>query len=362
MEKKTRPRPLPLFAEKIGETFGAALAGGPRLLDALNALALLDEARSDTTLTELALAWKRGAGKAGERRGRPGPTVREFFAAYEARCPEERTCSRAAARSLGNLFAREAGADTPMECLRREDVLAVLGRYASPVSFNGMARRIRAALRWGAREGLCDLLSAAELPRMPEVWREPPFFMPDRVERIFRTAEAHPGPPAAGVGMTLSLGFFAGARSVEIRRAAWEDVDLEGRVLRITRPKGFTNGAKPRIVELEDNAAAWIARWTEWTAARRGGRKPSGPVVRAPREFAEWKKRWLEPAGDSWGRGGCANVMRHSYATHHVGAFRNAAATALNMGHGRSTDVLERHYRGLVARADAEKYWKIVPS
>ena len=46
----------------------------------------------------------------------------------------------------------------------------------------------------------------------------------------------------------------------------------------------------------------------------------------------------------------------------HVAAFRNAAATALNLGHGRSTEMLERHYRGLVPRSVAEAYWRILPS
>jgi hypothetical protein len=46
----------------------------------------------------------------------------------------------------------------------------------------------------------------------------------------------------------------------------------------------------------------------------------------------------------------------------HVAAFRDAAATALNIGHGRSTEMLERHYRGLVPQAVAERYWRIRPS
>ena len=54
--------------------------------------------------------------------------------------------------------------------------------------------------------------------------------------------------------------------------------------------------------------------------------------------------------------------MRHTYATMHVAAFRNAPATALNLGHGRSTEMLEEHYRGLVARSTAERYWRIVPA
>ena len=56
------------------------------------------------------------------------------------------------------------------------------------------------------------------------------------------------------------------------------------------------------------------------------------------------------------------NVMRHTYATMHVAAFRDAAATALNLGHAGGTELLERHYRGIVPKAVADAYWRILPS
>ena len=349
---------FPQLEEKIGAAV-APLFERRRLFDALNALALLDAARSDTTLTELALGWKRG-GKA--RESAPSLTLRAFFERYAERFAPEQTCSRALARSLGNLLCRALGPDLPMETLRAEDVAAVLARYKTPRSFNGMAKRIGCALRWGGREGLCDPHLAEGVPKRTETFREPAFFLPDRVERIFRAVEAHPGESAAAAGVVLTLGFFAGVRTVEIGRASWEDLDLPGAVLRIPRPKGWTCGMRPRLVELERNAAAWLRHWHRWTTARRRGHAPRGPMVPNPRLFAAWKKAWLEPAGDSWGRAANANVMRHTYATMHVGAFRNAAATALNLGHGRSTDMLEEHYRGLVARATAERYWHIFPA
>lgn len=359
MPEDNDARRFPSACGKIGELFGTIL-DRRALFDALNALALLDAARCDTTLTELALAWRRGRAAA-DAPARPSLTLREFFERNAARFAPEQTCSRAIARSLGNLFCRTLGPDLPMPALRAEDVADVLARYAAPRSYNGMADRIRCALRWGAREGLCPPGLADGIARRPETFREPSFFLPDRVERIFRTAEAHPGETAGDIGVVLTLGFFAGVRTVEIRRASWEDLDLDGAVLRIPRPKGWTNGMRPRLVELERNAAAWLAHWRRWLAGRRRGRLPHGPMVPKPWLFAAWKKAWLEPAGDSWGRDANANVMRHSYATHHVGAFRNAAATALNLGHGHSTAMLEEHYRGLVAKSTAEKYWKIFP-
>ena len=352
--------PLPGIETGLRSALDSFLDAGA-LFDALNALSLLDAARSDVTLTELALAWRRRRGEDRLPHARK-VTLAEFFRRAAARFAPEQSCSRAVARSLGNVFCRALGPDLPMDALRAEDIDAVLGRYASARTYNGMASRLRGALRWGGAEGLCDAALAARIARRQEVFREPAFFAPARVERIFRTAEAHPGAPAAAVGAVLSLGFFAGVRTVEIRRAAWEDLDLDGAVLRIPRPKGWTRGTRPRIVELEPNATAWLRYWRDWTARSRRGRPPHGAVVPNPRLFGEWKKAWLAPTGDSWGRDAYCNVMRHSYATHHVGAFRDAAATALNMGHGRSTAILEEHYRGLVPRSVAETYWKIFPS
>ena len=348
---------FPQLEERIGAAV-ATLFGRRRLFDALNALALLDEAHSDTSLTELALAWRRDAAKIA---GRPALSLREFFDRFLARYREEQTATRSHMRWMVRAMCRALGPAMPVSALRREDVLGALEPFRSARSWNGLLADVVTAIRWGNREGLCDLPFVATLKARPVEFREPSWFPPDKVERILRMAEAHPGDHRAAAGMRLSLGFFAGVRSVEAERASWEDLDLDGAVLRIPRPKGYTNGMKPRIVELEGNAVAWLRRWRRWTQGRRRGRSPHGPVVPRPPLFSEWKKAWLAPAGLSWGRDEDANVMRHTYATMHVGAFRDAAATALNLGHGHSTAMLEQHYRGLVAKDVAEKYWTIMP-
>ena len=356
MEKE----PLPDTRTRI-EAALAPLVDRHQLFDALNALALLDEHQEDTTLTELALAWRRDE----LRRAKPAVPVilaRDFFERYAAHYRPEQSCSRGIARSLGRLAVRAWGPDRPLETLRREDLLAVVSGYDNPGTYNGHLSRLLSALRWGNRQGLCRLDFLDRIEFRPEPFREPVFFLPDRVERIFRAAEAHPGPAAAGVGMALTLGFFAGVRSVEIGRASWEDLDLDGAVLRVPRPKGWTSGIRPRLVELEHNATLWLRKWHRWTTGQRRGHAPHGPVVPRPWLFTAWKKERLAPSGDSWGNDEAHNVMRHTYATMHVAAFRNAPATALNLGHGRGTDILERHYRGLVPKAVGAAYWKIEPS
>ena len=52
--------------------------------------------------------------------------------------------------------------------------------------------------------------------------------------------------------------------------------------------------------------------------------------------------------------------MRHSFASNHLTHYGDQNRTALELGH-RDTDLLYKHYRALVTKEDAEKYWDIKP-
>ena len=337
----------------------AKYATRPGLLDALHALAILEGVSGATSLTELVLAHlRRGGGRA---RPLPALTLHELFALRRERYAPTQTRSIGALDCAARFFCRRLGAETPVAQLDDESVGKALSGFESADSWNSLFRRLRLCLNWAVKERLLERSPLRALAPRRADWREPAFFHPDRVGRILRAAEAHPGPVEGAVGMQLALGFLAGVRTAEIHRARWEDLDLGAGTFRIPRPKGWTRGQKPRLVELEPSAVAWLRRWRDWTAAATGAR-PAGRIVAQPFRFRPWKKRWLEPAGDAWGNDAAHNVMRHTYATMHVAAFRNAAATALNLGHGRSTEMLERHYRGLVAQTVAERYWRILPA
>ncbi len=352
---------LPQLEGRITE-IAAPLFERERLFDALHALSLLDEARCDTTLAELALAHRR-ARLSGVEPGRPAPiTLLDFFTRFHDHYREEQSATRGGVRWAMRILCGALGPEMPMEALSPGDVLGAAERIRSARTYNGFVKIVGTALRWGNREGLVDVAFADAFKRRPAPYREPSWFPPEKVERIFRAAEAAPGSHLAAAGMRLTLGFFAGVRSVEIERAVWEDINLDEGVIRIPRPKGYTSGRKARLVELEENAVAWLRRWRRWTTGQRRGREPHGPLVPRPQLFSRWKRETLEPDDLSWSNGAARNVMRHTYATMHVGAFRDAAATALNLGHGRSTETLERHYRGLVPRKEAEKYWRIFPA
>ena len=55
------------------------------------------------------------------------------------------------------------------------------------------------------------------------------------------------------------------------------------------------------------------------------------------------------------------NALRHSFASYHLALFKNAADTALQLGHHDSR-VTFSHYRELVKPKDAERYWNLRPA
>jgi integrase len=54
------------------------------------------------------------------------------------------------------------------------------------------------------------------------------------------------------------------------------------------------------------------------------------------------------------------NALRHSFASYQLAHFKNAAATALELGHHDSR-ITFAHYRELVRPKEAERYWNIRP-
>lgn len=353
---KRRPPSFKASIRQLDALF-ARYASRPGLLDAVNALSILDGADAPS-LTELALAHLRA--ERGRARAAPPLTIGELFERRAEAFSPAQARSRESARVAGGFFRRTLGDGTPVEGLTHEAILAALDRHRHPRTWNAYFTHLRAACNWAVKRKLIDASPMAGLRPKRIDWSEPAFLPPDRVERVFRIAEAHPGAVESGVGAFLVLSFFAGVRTAEIWRARWEDADLDGAVLRIPQPKGFTRGRKPRLVELEPNAVAWLRLWRDWTAAHAG--RAVGRIVRDEHDIRNWKEKNLVPEGLSWGNGEAHNAGRHTYATMHVAAFRNAAATAINLGHIRGTELLDRHYRGLAPQAVAEAYWRIRPS
>ncbi len=142
----------------------------------------------------------------------------------------------------------------------------------------------------------------------------------------------------------IAIGAFAGLRAAEVERLDWAEIDLEADLIEVTAKN--SKSARRRLVKILPNLKAWLQLF----------RKTRGPVV--PPNLRSLLLRSRRAAGLSqWP----ANALRHSYASHHIAHFNDAAALALELGHTHP-GLIFAHYRQIVKPADAKNYWEIIPS
>ncbi len=267
--------------------------------------------------------------------------------------PATSPLGRARFESFGWKLLATVGPDALLRDITRERVESVLATCVHPCTWNGLRATARAFFRWCIRRRLLRISPVDGIDPRPEPRHEPHFHAPDAVRRIFQAATARDTDPA--VGAFLTLGFFCGMRTSEIRRAVRRDIDLVDGTVRVPVPKGYWRGTPPRLIQARPNAIAWLRYFLP------PGLPPDAPVAASPHVLRKWKDARLAPLGLSWGRDTLRNVMRHTACTMHVAAFRNLAETQLMLGHSAGSDITVRHYLGLASRRMGEEYWAIVP-
>jgi integrase/recombinase XerD len=156
----------------------------------------------------------------------------------------------------------------------------------------------------------------------------------------------------------IALGLFAGLRpESEIWRLEWHHVDLEERLIEINKSK---NVASHRHVRISDNLLAWLKPHA----------KKKGPITLANEPYFRRMRETRERAAAAMEQKNLSaknlrewpsDCLRHSYASCHYAAFKNAADTAEQLGHGGNLQMFFRHYRNRIKEADALAFWQILP-
>jgi len=143
----------------------------------------------------------------------------------------------------------------------------------------------------------------------------------------------------------LAIGLFAGLRRAELERLDWSEIDFESGLIEVTARNSKT--AQRRFVTMQPNLREWLLPLRQ----HKGSVTPTNC-------FRELFDQAREAAGiTEWPD----NALRHSFASYHLACFKNAASTALELGHHDSR-ITFAHYRELVKPKDAERYWNIRPS
>jgi integrase len=138
----------------------------------------------------------------------------------------------------------------------------------------------------------------------------------------------------------LAIGYFAGLRPEnELANLDWRDIDFEGKQIHVKSSTSKTGDE--RYVDMSDNLVDWLAPYV----------KTSGKIGH-PRRLL---RKILEDTGVEWSK----DVMRHSFGSYLLAKSEDAATTAHQMGN--TEKILKKHYKKLIKKVVAEKYWLITP-
>jgi integrase len=224
---------------------------------------------------------------------------------------------------------------TPIADVSLPDVEKWLyGQGWSARTQRGYVKDVRTLLNFARRRGYVRevVAGAVELPGVAGT-EAPGIHTPDQVALVLEAARK----TDLDVMRHLAIRYFTGVRSAEAHRLREENILADRGVLEVPAVKAKTR--RRRLVTIQPALSAWLAL---------GGqlRGLSPDTVR----------RAVRLAGVAWP----ANVTRHSFVSYHLAAFESAGKTALEAGHSEA--MLFAHYRALVTREVAEKFWALRPS
>ena len=232
---------------------------------------------------------------------------------------------------LSHLPASGRGARSVNAITATEIEAAFAGQDWSPRTLYGALKDARTFFDWCLRRGwlTSNPAKALDLPRA-DVVRVPVVISSDDASRLL--GEAFRLCPDAGRWLAIAL--FAGIRSAELHRL--RETDIKDGWIEVPASKSKTRSR--RLVEIQPALAAWLAKG--------GALRPISPnCIRAT----------IRASGVAVG----PNSLRQSFVSYHLAAFESPGKTALQSGH--SEGVLFRHYRAVVSRADALRFWSIRP-
>ena len=239
-------------------------------------------------------------------------------------------------QSILRRFAKALSGEIAKVTTQQIDGWLRSGDY-STVTRNNRLKRVKLLFSYGRQCGYLpkgEPTAAEGIKHQKQADTDVGIFKPEQMEQLLRAAPARLIP-------VLAIGAFAGLRAAEIARLDWSAVNLERRIIELRAGQAKT--ASRRIVPISDNLAAWLS------PLPREGRVVPEHIV-----FVKITKL-AKGLGINWPH----NALRHSYISYRIAVVQSAAQVALEAGN--SPAIIFRHYRELVTKDEAEKWFGIMP-
>jgi integrase len=217
-----------------------------------------------------------------------------------------------------------------------------LGDYSAK-SRNHHRAAVRQLLQWAVRKdylpGTHRLGEADGLRPEHANTAEISFYTPRELAALLANADDTLRP-------AISVGGLAGLRTAELLRLDWADVWRVPGHIEITAGKSKTR--QRRLVEICPALQAWLEPYR----VRERGKFWPGEETTFQEHFGELCKK-AEVTRKT-------NGLRHSFCSFHFALLANENLTAAQAGN--SPAMIHAHYKGLATKADAEKWFAILPA
>lgn len=207
-----------------------------------------------------------------------------------------------------------------------------------PTNRNNHLRAYRNFFGWCRRRGYCTTIPTEAITRS-RVESEPPGILtPAQCEKLLAAATQHD--PA--LVPYLAIGAFAGLRTAELDRLNAAAIDTRAGHIHVGA--GVAKIRLQRYVEILPTLKAWLKAY---------------PAAPGPIRQTNHRRR-LTAVKDIANVDPPANALRHSFATYHLALYQDSAKTAHELGH-QSAEMLYNHYRNLATKAEANRWFSLMP-
>ena len=208
------------------------------------------------------------------------------------------------------------------------------------VTRNNYLRSLSVLFQFAVNRGYCGENIISKIDRAIVDTPPPGILTVEQASRILVVASAD---PEQGLLPGITIGLFAGLRSSELKQIKWEEINLSTGNIEVTAKK--SKSRRRRLVTVSPNLLAWLKPF-----AHEHG------LVLPPNWYRRLRRLKKLANIQDWPD----NAMRHSFASYHYARHQSADKTAFQLGH-QDTKILFEHYRELVTREEAKRYWSLFP-
>lgn len=216
-------------------------------------------------------------------------------------------------------------------------------------TYNNHLGDIKTFMSWCAKmeQHFIDRSPLEGMAKLKPDWKDPEYMKAADVAQLFAVMRRHADERPQDLAYAV-LSFFCGMRQSEIARTPLGkdaiNISIEDRFIRVGKPKGITNGVKPRCFTIPDQALAWM-RGFDFMAA----------IVQTNPNFRRRLVIYAEEAKIKLP----GNCGRHTFITMHSAAYHDPKLLSSIVGN--SEDVRANAYDGIVSEKEGREYFAILP-